>query len=391
MNFKKSIALSVIVLGGATITFAQNSNVKKAATNIQKFEELKAVGSPGELGKANLATAKEAIDAAIVHEKTKDLAETWTYYSLIYSNLANLEKNDEAATKAMEGIKKATSLDTDKKHAPNLDVAGQVLGQYQFNKGVGAWEKQDYVSAYGSFNDALAFMPGDTTLTYYAGLAAIQNKDYKNGIEKYKQLLSRKDFSSHKLVSVDLPKLYLSLGDTTSAIEYASKAAQEYPNENDAVIQNIELNLIVGNEEKTIADIEAQLAKTPTNKNLLYYLGIAHSSANNSDKALEAYKKAIEIDPNYSDANLNAGVILMNSIREKLQAINDDKTLSNTQYSAKVNELKEQIKPAEAFFTKVLETEPKNESALKGLKGLYDFLQDEAKGKSIQEKIDALN
>lgn len=390
MNVTKTIALSLALLGAANSVDAQTGNVKKAATNIAKFEELRGAGSEA-LGKANLATAKEAIDAAIVHEKTKDLAETWTYYSLIYANLANIDKNEEQAKLALEAIEKAKGLDTDKKHATNIDVAGQLMGKFQFNKGVEAWEKQDFVTAYSAFDQALTFVPGDTTLTYYAGLAAIQNKDYAKGIEKYKLLLDKKDFSSHKLVLVDLPKLYLSQGDTTSAIEYAAKAAAAYPDANDAVIQNIELNLIAGNEAKIISDIEAQIVKTPTNKNLLYYLGIAYSASGNNEKALESYKKAIEIDPNYGDANLNAGVILMNSVRDELQAINEDKTLNNTTYAAKVAALKEKIKPAEAYFTKALEVDAKSESALKGLKGLYDFYQDEEKAKAIQAKMDALN
>ncbi|SKC05523.1 hypothetical protein SAMN05660841_03905 [Sphingobacterium nematocida] len=388
MDLKKAIILSAMVTAGTTV-FAQSSNLKKAASNIQKYEELRSTGS-AQLGASFLQTAKEAIDAASVHEKTKDLAETWTYYSLVYASMAVDEKSEEKATKAAEGIAKAKELDKDQKNKANISVAEQNLYSFNFNHGVGFWDKKEYKAAYDAFNQALTYMPGDTTLTYYAGLAAIQNNDYQNGIDKYKQLISKKDYSQHKAVLVDLPKLYLSLKDTTSALEYAALAAKEYPNENDAVVQNIELNLIVGNESKIISEIENQISKDSNNKNLYYYLGIAQSANNNADKAYEAYSKAIAIDPNYNDANLNAGVVLMNSIREQLQKVNEDKTLSNNQYTTKVGELKEKIKPAEAHFLKVLENDPKNESALKGLKGLYDFLQLEEKGKAIQEKIDAL-
>lgn len=388
MNLKKALILSAMVTAGTSV-FAQSSNLKKAASNIQKYEELRSTGS-AQLGTSFLQTAKEAIDAASVHEKTKDLAETWTYYSLVYASMAVDEKSEEKAKKAAEGIAKAKELDTDKKNASNISVAEQNLYSFNFNHGVGFWDKKEFKAAYDAFNQALSYMPGDTTLTYYAGLAAIQNNDYQNGIDKYKQLLDKKDYSQHKAVMVDLPKLYLSLKDTTSALEYAALAAKAYPNENDAVVQNIELNLIVGNEAKIISEIENQLSKDGNNKNLYYYLGIAQSANNNADKAYEAYSKAIAIDPNYNDANLNAGVVLMNSIREQLQKVNEDKTLSNNQYTEKVNQLKEKIKPAEAHFLKVIENDPKNESALKGLKGLYDFLQLEEKGKAVQEKIDAL-
>ena len=387
MNLKKAIIFTAILAAGSS-AYAQTNNLKKAATNIQKYEELRSTGS-AQLGESFLKTAKEAIDAASIHEKTKDLAETWTYYSLVYSNLASNDKSDETAAKAEEGIKKAKELDKDGKQAANIAAAEQGLYAFNFNAGVGHWDKQDFKSAFQAFDKASNLVPNDTTVTYYAGLAAIQNKDYKSGIEKYKKLIDRKDYSSHKSILVDLPKLYLSLQDTTNALEYAALAAKEYPADNDAVVQNIELNLIVGNEAKIISEIESQIAKDSNNKSLYYYLGIAQSAKNDPEKAYEAYKKAIEIDPNYTDAQVNAAVVLMNAVREELQEVNNNKTLSNVQYAAKVETLKTKIKPAEAHFTKVLELDPKNENALRGLKGLHDFLQDEAKAKAIQAKIDA--
>ncbi|HLS96570.1 tetratricopeptide repeat protein [Sphingobacterium allocomposti] len=387
MNVKKAIVFSLLVAAGTT-AFAQTSNVRKAKSSLQKYEELKSAGS-AELGKSNLDAAKEAIDQAIAHDKTKEDAEAWTVYALVNANLAALNNTEEAAAAAAEGIKKATELDKENKNAENIKVAGQVLGQFNFNQGVAAWEKQDFKTAYASFDNALNFLPGDTTLTYYSGLAAIQNQDYTNAIEKYKQLIPAKDFSSHKSVMVDLPKLYLSAKDTASALEYAAQAAQAYPNDNDAAVQNIELNLIVGNETKVISDIENQIAKDPNNKALYYYLGIAHSSANNSEKAIEAYKKAVAIDPSYSDANRNAAATIINSVRDELNTLNEDKGLSNTDYNTKLNALKEKIKEALPYLEKVVELNPQDVDALRSLKGYYDFQQDEAKSTEIQAKIDA--
>ncbi|GHE34482.1 tetratricopeptide repeat protein [Sphingobacterium griseoflavum] len=389
MNVKKAIVFSLLVAAGTT-TFAQSGNLRKAKTALQKFEELKSAGS-AELGKSNLDAAKEAIDLAVAHDKTKEDPDTWTVYALVNANLAATNNTPEAAKAAQDGISKATALDKDGKHAENIKVAGQILGQFNFNQGVAAWEKQDFKTAYGSFSDALTFLPGDTTLTYYAGLAAIQNQDYPNAIEKYKLLIPAKEFSSHKAVMVDLPKLYLSAKDTASAIEYAAQAAEAYPNDNDAAVQNIELNLIVGNEAKVVSDIENQIAKDGNNKSLYYYLGIAQSAANNNDKAIEAYKKAVAIDPNYSDANRNAAATIINGVRDQLNALNEDKSLSNTDYNTRVSALKEQIKEALPYLEKVVELNPTDSDALRSLKGYYDFQQDEAKSAEIQARIDAAN
>lgn len=388
MNIKKSILFALLIAAGTT-AFAQTSNLRKAKSSLQKFEELKGAGSAA-LGKNDLTSAKEAIDQAIVHDKTKDNAETWTVYALVNANIASLDNSEEAAKTAAEAIAKAKELDTDKKNADNLEIATQVLGQHNFNQGVGAWEKQDYVSAFASFESALVYLPGDTTLTYYAGLAAIQNQDYDNAIKKYVALIPATEFSAHESVMVDLPKLYLSKQDTTNALKYAAEASKAYPANNDAAVQNIELNLVAGNEAQIISEIESQIAADANNKTLHYYLGIAQSAINENDKAIESYKKAVALDPSYADANRNAAATIINKVRDELNLINEDKTLSNADYTAKVDVLKEKITEALPYLEKVVELQPTDQEALRSLRGYYDFLGDEAKSKAIQDKIESL-
>ena len=391
MNFRKSILfVGLLFATSSTALFAQSGNVKKAKAAIVKYEELKAAGS-AELGKSNLTAAQEAIDAAVVHDKTKEDPEAWTYYALVYSNLANLNKSAEDATKAKDGIAKATELDKDKKHADNILVAGQTLGQFKFNEGVAAWDKQDYKTAYADFSDALTYLPGDTTLTFYSGLAAVQNKEYDKAIEKYKELVPIKEYSSHKTILVDLPKLYLQKGDTASAITAAAEAVAAYPNDNDAVVQNIELNLITGNEAKIVSDIESQVAKDPQNKSLHYYLGLAYGAAGDTEKSLASYQKALEIDPNYLEANTNAAVVIMNGGREELMKLNEDKSIPTTEYNKRVEGIKGKIAQAVPYLEKSVELDPKNVDALRNLKNYYDFVNDEAKSAEIQAKIEALN
>src|SRR5690606_26447260 len=161
MNLKRSILfIGLLFISSSTALFAQSGNIKKAKTSIIKYEELKAAGTAA-LGRSSLDDAQKAIDAAVVHDKTKDDPEAWTYYALVYSNLANLDTSAEMATKAQEAIQKATELDTEKKNADNISVASQTLGQFKFNQGVVAWDKQDFKTAYTEFTDALTYLPGE--------------------------------------------------------------------------------------------------------------------------------------------------------------------------------------------------------------------------------------
>lgn len=389
MNIKSLLLLAALASAGTSV-YAQKNNVNKAKTGIAKFEELKGAGTP-QLALPNLKTAQEAIDLAVVHEKTKDNAEAWTIYALVYANLANLDKSAEAAKKAEDGIAKAKSADTDAANKDNIRIAEQVLGQFNFNQGAEEYQGQKYKEAYDSFEKALTFLPGDTTLIYYGGISALQMNDYGKTIAKYKQLLPIKEFSSHKQVVVDLPKLYLSAKDTTSALEYAAKATEMYPEDNAAAVQNIEFNLITGREKEILAGITAQLAKDPNNKSLNYYLGIAQSANKNDAAAIEAYKKALAIDPNYFEANTNMAITMMNGVREKLNVLNNDRSLSQAKYNEEVAKIKEEIKPALVYLTKAVELQPKNVDALTNLKNYYVFMQDEAKTSEITAKINALN
>lgn len=388
MNIKKGILFTALFVSAGTI-FAQSSNVKKAQSNFQKYFDVKQVGNV-QLGESYIKTAKEAIDAAVLHDKTKESAEAWTIYSLVYGNIGVDNKSAEDIQKAKEALAKAKELDTNNKNAENIKSAEHNLYAYGFNEGVAAWEAQDFVKAYDAFNGALEFMPGDTTLTYYAGIAAIQNNELEKGLEKYLALADVKEYSEHRRIVKDIPNLYLNLSDTTNALKYAALAVEQYPEDNEIANQNINYNIALGNTAAVMDNLNAQIAKEPENKTLYFYLGIAEASLNNNEEAYKAYQKALEIDPNYVDANINAGVTLINSIKDDLQAINDDKSLSNAEYNSKIEGLKEKIKPSQAYFDKVLELEPNNDSALRGLKSVYDFLQEEAKAAEIQAKLDAL-
>lgn len=389
MNIKKGIIFTAIFVSAGSL-FAQTSNIKKAQTNFQKYYEFKQTGT-AQLGESFLNTAKEAIDAAVVHDKTKENPEAWAFYSLIYGNLGVDKSNADDIAKAKEAIAKAKELDKDNKQQENIKNSEYNLYAFNFNQGVAAWEKQDFPAAYNSFNDALTYMPGDTTLTYYAGIAAIQNNDLQNGLEKYLALADRKDYSEHKKIVKDIPNLYLNLADTTNALKYAAIATEMYPDDNEIANQHINYNIALGNTSGVLNDLKSQIEKEPSNKTLYFYLGIAESSLGNNDKAYEAYLKALEIDPDYIDANINAGVSLINGIKDELAAINNDKSLSNSQYNQKIEALKEKVKPAEQYFSKVVQAEPSNESGLRGLKSVYDFMQNEEKSKEIQAKLDALN
>src|SRR5690606_11771658 len=113
---------------------------------------------------------------------------------------------------------KALELDKDGANKANLEhLKTNIFSQYELNQGVAAYQSNNYADAYTAFNNALTYRPGDTTITYYAGLSAINAKNYEAGIKSYESLI-KTDFSANNQIYLDLSRLYSMKGDTAKAI-----------------------------------------------------------------------------------------------------------------------------------------------------------------------------
>lgn len=386
----KSILLGTLIIS-SSVAFAQTSNLRKAKSAYEKFNEVKAIGS-AELGASDLNAAKDALEKAIEHEKTNQLAETWTYYALINADLAlmdSTEKSEAYIQTAIEAREKAVSLDTDNENEDNLNILNSILAQHELNKGVAAWDSQDFASAYTAFDKGLNYLPGDTTLLYYSGLAAVNSQNFEGALEKYIELVPIDSFSNNKQIILDVSRIYLMEGDTTNAIKYAELGATKYPDDEDLATQNIELNLMAGNEEKTINTIESQIAKDPENRNLHYYLGIAYSAMDDIEKAEASYRKAVEIDPNYLDANINLGGLILNKGIDHFNTTNNA-SLAQAEYEAEIQKAYDIFDTALPYLEKAVEVDSNSYLALTNLKKYYEIKEDEAKIAELQARIDAL-
>ncbi|PPL00130.1 tetratricopeptide repeat protein [Parapedobacter indicus] len=386
----KSILLGTLVLASSA-AFSQTSNLRKAKASYDKFNEVKSVGNSA-LGVSDLNTAKEALDKAIEHEKTMNLAETWTYYALVNADLALLdstEASEQYVQKAVEAREKAISLDTEKENEQNLNILGSILAQYELNKGAKLWDSQDFVGAYNSFDKGLTYLPGDTTLLYYSGMAAVNAQDYEKALAKYVELVPVDSFSNNRQIILDVSRLYLMQGDTANAIKYAEIGTQKYPEDGELATQHIELNLMAGNDEQTIKAINDQVAKDPDNKNLHYYLGIAYNETGDIEKAEASYKKALEIDPNYLDANINLGGLILNKGIDHFNKTNNA-NLQQAEYDVEIKKAYDIFDTALPYLQKAVEIDGKSQVALTNLKRYYEIKEDQAKIDELQARLDAL-
>lgn len=388
----KSFILAAVFSATSLFAFAQKGELASAKSNYEKFVGLKEANSLV-LAMPNIQTAKSSIDKAVVHEKTLADPTAWTYKAMIYGELALLDTVPATSKplfdEALSAHKKAVELDKAGLNKANLDnVFAAVFSQYELNQGVRAYQTNNFEGAYNAFNNALIYRPGDTTITYYTGLSAINAKNYKAGIENYEKLI-KTNFSANQAIYLDLSRLYSMEGDTTKAIAIASEGAVKF-NDNQLATLEIELSLMSGKEKEVITKITDQVSKNPTNKTYPYYLGIAYSTIGDNVKAEESYAKAIEIDPTFADAFINLGGVVLNKGINLLNEANKLPQSKQKEYEELVKKASVEFERAFPYLEKATALDPKSRLALDNLKTYYIIKRNQTKVDEITAKIEAL-
>jgi tetratricopeptide (TPR) repeat protein len=387
----KSLVFAFVLLGCAYSASAQKGELNNAKTSYEKFITLKDAGSLV-LALPSINSAKASIDKAAVNEKTSVDASTWIYKAMIYTDLALLDtvsvSAEQTIATAKEDLKKALDLGAAAQNAGNIERTNNLFAQFELNKGVAAFQTQKFGQAYEAFEKSLVYKPNDTTLTYYAGLSAINAQNYKAAINKYGELV-KLEYSANKLIALDLSKLYALEKDTVNAIAVASTYATKF-NDQALATQEIELSLMSGKQKQVIERILAQIALDPKNKLEHFYLGIAYDALKEFKKAEDAYKKAIELDPNYFDATLNLGSGILNNGIDLYNKANTLPANKQKEYDAAMKAAFVEFDRAFPYLDKAVKIDPKSSNALQNLKTYYVIKKNSAKVAELSKQISAL-
>lgn len=395
MNFKSSI-LGLLITTLSLSGFAQKSEVSAAKGNLDSYLTMSRNNS--KIAEGFKTKAKESIEKAIVHEKTKSDPELWAMRAALYSEMAF---NDSTAAadgfikEAQSSIAKAKELDATADTKENIKKAKNALYQKQLVKGNKLLEGKKYEAAYTELSKGMEYMPGDTLLNYLAGISAQNSNNYTAAIKSYSDLLTT-NFSYNNEIYNNLAQVQMVVKDTAAALKTLTEATAKYPKNTQLLTTATEIRLNSKKYNDVITSLETQMQNHPDNKLLPYYLGIAYSSTDQSIKAEEAYKKAIALDPNNADIYINVGSVIMNNgvdIQNSAAKQFGGKKLTPAQL-AKYNEIK---KKADAEFDRSLpyllkatELDPKSRIAWSNLKAYYQAKNNQAKILEVHAKLKAL-
>jgi len=363
----KRIGLMLIMAAAGSTAMAQSGKVMSASNFAKQGEFTK---------------AKEAIELATQHEKTKDQAKTWMVRGDVYKGIAESKDPNVKAlaekptTIAMDSYKKAIALDTKGNLRKQINTQLSLMSFTVINTAIEYNDKEDYLSSLECFEQSLEIdsltdpTKVDSAIVFNAGLVAEKAKAYSKAKYYYNKAIDIRYNTSQ--VFVLLANIERTQGDTVAFLSTLERGMEVCNDDNKAIMVELINHYIMSNEtNKALEYLSQAIEKDPSNKTYYFAKGSLLDKINNPDEAKKSYEKAIELDPEYFDAWFNLGIQVYNKAAEMAKAANDIPANKPKEYDAAINEAFEQMNKSVPYFEKAHTINAKDEYTMQVLKECY--------------------
>ncbi len=293
---------------------------------------------PNEKGKIKTKYSKEIIGTLTGHIADYNQAALDFWEVKDFNNAYN----------AWECLLSMTKNPTFAEHMPAGFRVDTIISEIAFNQGIAAWQADSLAKALASFEYA-------------------KSKGY-----------SKKSLYDYSLAVAQ------SMGDMDKAYEIAVEAQPLYGKEDSQYIGFI-INKYLQNKEfdKAFALIDEAIANDPDNAQYYLVKGILYDNQDKKAEAKATFMKAVELDPNNSQALYNYGRMLC----EEAYAISDQAPTNPAESEVFYNEkIKPLFKEASQYLERAWEADNDNVDALRYLENVYYNLQDETMMKDVEQR-----
>lgn len=319
---------------------------------------------------------------------TKQVYETRNYYFSPDGKLAFVEVTkpvyDDALAQALDAYKKAYEVDAKGQKTKDIVAGLQNINLAYQTDAFTQYQLGNYELASRNFEaaaEAAATEPNnkvDSLAIYNAGFTAELCGDYERVAEFFKKALDIAYYEDGETYA-KLANACLNLKDTLTAKTVYEEGFEKFPESQSILIGLINYYIQSGdNPEQLFVLLDKAKANEPDNASLYYVEGDIHNKLGNKEKAVEAYRKSTEINPEYEFGYIGIGILYYNEAIE----IQDlaAREMDDAKYMALVEEfetaLKNAIEPFESAFAVTKDKEIKVNIA-EYLKNIYYRFRDE--------------
>ena len=292
-----------------------------------------------DMRKGYLNKAKAEIDAASLHEDTKDDAKTWCYKALIYARIGGDAQSKKPkykdlapdwAEQAYNAAIECKRLDTKQEFAQQVNEVFSFVANEYYNQASAAYKEKDFAKAIefsaksitGFNNSGKGQFALDAM--FIAGLSSVATQDTANTIKYFNQMVRKR--SDNNFVYSTLFNIYKAKKDNANAMKVATSYTKNCKNDFKAYLMLAEGYLLEDNVEKSKEQINTVLNMTKDSADL-YPLVLVLSAdvlekSGDIDGAIAKYNESLTLKPNQFEANFGLGGMYFNRAADKTNAAN---------------------------------------------------------------------
>ena len=420
---KNYVIMGLALLIGS-FSFAQKKELKEVEKAIKS---------------GDFASAKSVVKSAEGMLSNMDDKTKAKFYFLkgqaLYANGAG---NDDDVSESLESFKMLNETEEKsgkKVYSPKAEILTVTMSNGFIEKAQNALNRKDHATAYRNFEAAYKTSPADTLFLYNAAILAGSSKNYDAALTMYDKLTtlgysgittnykatnvetgeeetfpnaglrdisvqggshekSRNEKTKSKVADIakNIALIYIEKGETDKALAAIEKAKASNPNDYNLILSEANVRYKLGETDNYKKLINEALALEPNNVDLLFNLGVVAADQKNFEEAKSYYDKAIKMDPAYEKAYMNMAALILDGEQDIIDEMNSLGTSSadNKKYDELLEKRLQLFRDAVPYLEASLENNSKNLSAAKTLKNIYSELDDTAKFKAMEAKVEAL-
>jgi tetratricopeptide (TPR) repeat protein len=362
------------------------------------------------LNEGKLDNALANINRCIMDQSTSMDAKSWLIRGNIYMEISN--SNDEnykaldpnPLKQAFDSYKKAYEFDQKKEYIEEISSKVNWLRNNSFNQAVEYYNNKFYREAMLAFENGATALESinisDTLSLFYAAACAGLAGEKTNAKQDYIKLL--KQNAKSITIYISLAELYRQEGDFTGALQIVRDGQKIYPDDLKLFLTETNIYLTSGDTQKALQYLKSAAEKDTSNPTIFFALGtifeaIFNDTFKSMDErqdayglAIDSYKSAIELNPDYYEPNYNLGALFVNQAATIIEKANKLPLDADAEYKKLDSEAGKYLDEATPYLEKASEIQPEDLNTLWSLKQIYTRTNKTDKLKIITDKIEIL-